>query len=165
MPPSLLETSAATRAVPRESLLRRFLRWLVPDRRRSPRHIMPPLVAYLGVVGASKPYKVGDISCTGFFMLTQEHWLPGTYMPISLERTDLFGSHRSNFITVQAYVVRNSPDGVGFGFLIANSTAESTDGLAGARWVTRRMMADFLVGLQQSDAAAHEMPDVLSPAS
>lgn len=165
MSPSLLETPSAPHAIRRESLLKRFLRFLVPDRRRSIRHVLPPLVSYLGIVGASKPYMVGDISCTGFYMLTHEHWIPGTYLPISLERTDLFSSRRGNFITVQACVVRNGTDGVGFAFLLADSDSEFTDGLVGARWVTRRMMADFLVGLQQSDPVAPEIPDVLSPAS
>lgn len=139
--------------------LTRILRWLVPDRRHSPRHVLPPLVAYLGLVGSSRPYPVGDVSITGFFMLTGEHWLPGTSMPVSLLRTDLARQSRTEFITVQAVVVRNAPNGVGFAFLLADESASSTDGLLGARWVSRKMMADFLDGLLHADStAAHGLP-------
>lgn len=91
-------------------------------------------------------------------MLTRERWLPGTYLPVSLERADLFGTRRGEFITVQAMVVRNGEDGVGFAFLLGNEEGEVIDSLLGARWVTKRRMADFLVGLRQSEAVdAEEM--------
>lgn len=89
-------------------------------------------------------------------MLTRERWLPGTYMPVSLERVDLFGKRRGEFITVQAMVVRNGEDGVGFAFLLGNAEGEETDSLLGARWVTKRAMAEFLVGLKQT--GTDEMP-------
>ncbi|HTB95712.1 MAG TPA: hypothetical protein VK716_01780 [Terracidiphilus sp.] len=137
---------------PKVSLLMRVLGWMVPDRRRSPRHWMPPLVSYLGIPGASKPYKVGDVSAAGFYMLTHERWMPGTYMPVSLERVDLFGELRGDFITVQACVVRNGPDGVGFVFLLADDATPQSDALTGARWVSKRRMEEFLAGLRPSVA-------------
>lgn len=113
---------------------------------------MPPLVSYIGVPARGKARKVGDVSATGFYMLTRERWDPGTFLPVSLERTDVFGTHRGEFITVQTLVVRNGDDGVGFAFLLGDEDQEEPGSLAGAHWVTKRRMADFLVGLRQSEA-------------
>ncbi len=136
------------------SVVNRFLRWLVPDRRRSSRQVSPLLVAYLGIIGSSKPYPVGDISATGFFMLTSERWMPGTSMPVSLLRSDLahLGNNQREFITVQAIVVRNAVNGVGFAFLLADGSEASTEGLSGARWATKAMVADFLEGLLHAES-------------
>ena len=130
----------------------RVLRWLVPDRRSVPRHLMPPLVSYVGVPGMGKPCNVGDVSASGFYMLTRDRWDPGTFLPVSLKRTDLFGARCGDFITVQALVVRNGTDGVGFAFLLGDDEEEGPNALAGAHWVTKRRMAEFLVGLRQSEA-------------
>ena len=144
------------------TVLKRFLRWLVPDRRRRLRHVMPPLIAFLGVVDSSKPYEVSDVSSTGFFMRTEDHWLPGTYMPVSLKRTDPASAERTDFITVQAVVVRNAGEGVGFAFLLADDASASPEGLQGAHWVSKAMMEEFLNGLRQSRV---ETSDTLARAS
>jgi len=56
----------------KEPLMKRLMRWIVPDQRVANRHDMPPLVAYLGHIRSSKIYKVGDISIAGFYMVTEE---------------------------------------------------------------------------------------------
>ena len=61
-----------------ESLLKRILRRIFPDQRKQERMPSPPLVAYLGTQSASRPYDIGDISLTGFCLLTSERWMPGT---------------------------------------------------------------------------------------
>lgn len=113
---------------------------------------MPPLVSYVGLPGMGNANKVGDVSGMGFYMLTRERWAPGTFLPVSLERTDLFGTHRGEFITVQALVARSGEDGVGFRFLLGDDEDEGPTALPDARWVTKRRMAEFLVGLRQSEA-------------
>ena len=113
---------------------------------------MPPMVSYVGLPGMGKANQVGDVSDTGFYMLTRDRWTPGNFLPVSLERTDLFGTHRGEFITVQALVVRNGEDGVGFRFLLGDDEDAGAGALPDARWVTKRRMAEFLVGMRQSEA-------------
>src|SRR3569833_4163758 len=99
----------------KEPLIKRLIRWICPDQRVANRHTMPPLTAWLGMVRSSKEYKVGNVSVAGFYMITEDRWIPGTSFPVTLERTDEAGAGRS--LTVQASVVRIGGDGVGFTFL------------------------------------------------
>src|ERR1700741_4255208 len=71
-----------------EALLKRVLRRIFPDPRKNGRHLQPPLVGYLGTMRSSRAYSLGDISLTGFCLLTDERWEPGTEMPITLLRTN-----------------------------------------------------------------------------
>ena len=106
---------------------------------------MPPLTAWLGMVRSSKEYKVGDVSVAGFYMITEERWIPGTSFPVTLERTDEAGMGRS--LTVHATVVRIGDDGVGFTFQ-QNAVEESAEGPTGANTrVDLTKLAQFLKGL------------------
>jgi hypothetical protein len=110
----------------RPPLFARFLGWLYPDQRKTNRHVMPPLVAYLGSIRTSKVFEVGDVSSSGFYMLTQERWLPGTEMPVTLQCTS--GVELPATITLLSTVVRSGTDGVGFSFALVGATAaESAD--------------------------------------
>src|SRR5262249_3936744 len=101
-----------------EPLFKRLLRKLFPDQRKQERILVPPLVGYLGSVRSTKPYQVGDISLSGFCLLTEEQWTPGTEMPITLERIKV-DDPETEFFTVQATVVRVGKDGVGFSVLLS----------------------------------------------
>lgn len=129
----------------KEPLMKRLIRWICPDQRVANRHTLPPLTAWLGMVRSSKEYKVGDVSVAGFYMMTEERWIPGTSFPVTLERTDEAGMGQS--LTVQASVVRCGDDGVGFTFL-QNAAEESADGPTGANTrVDLTKLAQFLKGL------------------
>ncbi|HEY2469408.1 MAG TPA: PilZ domain-containing protein [Terracidiphilus sp.] len=143
-----------TASRPKDPLMKRLMRWLVPDQRMANRHLMPPLTAYLGMVRTSKEYKVADVSVAGFYMLTDERWIPGTGFPVTLERTD---QGQSRTLTLYATVVRTGEDGVGFSFL--NPAEEEQQNGDNARRVDLTQVAQFLKGLQLSD------PDSLERAS
>jgi hypothetical protein len=129
----------------RPPLFARFLRWLYPDQRKTNRHAMPPLIAYLGSIRTSKVFKVGDVSSSGFYMLTQERWLPGSEMPVTLQRTD--GVDLLATITLLSTVVRSGIDGVGFSFaLVGTTAAESADPRPGI-WGLEGDLKLFLDGL------------------
>lgn len=132
----------------KEPMMKRFMRWLVPDQRVANRHAMPPLIAYLGMVRTSKEYKVGDVSVAGFYMITEERWIHGTGFPVTLERTDERGQGQT--LTVYATVIRTGGDGVGFTFL-----KQEEEHLSGDPAVSKRMdltkLAQFLNGLPLSD--------------
>ena len=84
--PALEKSMTASR--PKDPLMKRLMRWLVPDQRVANRHTTPPVVAYLGTLRSSKLYKISDISVAGFYMLTEDRWIAGTGFPVTLERTD-----------------------------------------------------------------------------
>jgi hypothetical protein len=140
---------------PKDPLMKRLMRWLVPDQRVANRHLMPPLTAYLGMVRTSKEFKVGDVSVAGFYMLTDERWIPGTGFPVTLERTDAAGQGRT--LTLHATVVRTGDDGVGFTFL--NPAEEDQNDEGGGTRVDLTKIAQFLQGLPLSN------PDSLERAS
>jgi hypothetical protein len=97
------------------------------------------------MVRSSKEYKVGDVSVAGFYMITEDRWIPGTSFPVTLERTDDAGMGVS--LTVHASVVRCGEDGVGFTFL-QDAAEESSDGPTGANnRVDLTKLAQFLKGL------------------
>ncbi len=133
-----------------ESLFKRILRRVFPDRRKQERLPVPPLVGYLGTVSSSKPYDLADISLTGFCLLTDERWIPGTEMPITLQRTNLPSEKDIDCFTVQATVVRCDKDGVGFSIVLCeeNSLAAYGNPLR-VKWVTHSQMEQFLQRLKE----------------
>jgi hypothetical protein len=130
-------------------LFARFLRWLYPDQRKTNRHAMPPLVAYLGAVRTSKVFEVGDVSTAGFYMLTKERWLPGTEMPVTLQRTD--GEDLPATITLLTKVVRVGTDGVGFSFPMSGAVASENDDPRQGVWAIEEDLKQFLDGLHLSE--------------
>jgi hypothetical protein len=132
-----------------EPLFRRILRRVFPDRRKRERRLAPPLVGYLGTASSSKPYDLGDISLTGFCLLTDERWIPGTEMPITLQRTDLPLEDDLDCFTVQATVVRCGKDGVGFSIALSEEDSLAAHGNAlQVKWVTRGQMEQVLQRLK-----------------
>lgn len=132
-----------------ESLFKRLLRKLFPDQRKQERIAVPPLVGYLGTMQATKPYDVGDISLSGFCLLTNERWTPGTEMPITLQRTNIVGEIESECFTVQATVVRAGVDGVAFSILLSESESNAAYGNPlQVRWTSIPEMELFLKRLK-----------------
>lgn len=88
---------------------------LSQDRRDAQRHPSPRLLAYYWDETKATVHSLRDISLSGFFLLTEDRWYPGTVVLIQLQRTDdsrYAGSARS--IAVQSKVIRFGADGVGF---------------------------------------------------
>jgi hypothetical protein len=139
--------------------MQRFMRWLLPDQRVATRHAMPPLIAYLGSVRSSKEYKVGDVSVAGFYMITEERWIPGTGFPVTLERTDEAGNGQT--LTVHATVMRTGSDGVGFTFLKQAEEEQKNFNERGVAHLDLTKLAQFLRGLPLSEAG----PETLERAS
>ena len=108
----------------------RILCWLYPDlhldkfkqkqseQRRAVRIPMPGLVAYFFTGGAPRPHPIKDISVTGFYMCTNERWLPGTIIRITLQMVEPRADGGRDSITVHSRVVRWGPDGGGFEFVL-----------------------------------------------
>ncbi|HTB95885.1 MAG TPA: hypothetical protein VK716_02680 [Terracidiphilus sp.] len=108
----------------------RFLRWLFPDlnidrpkenpdRRRAMRLPTPDLVAYFFTGGAPVAHSLHDISVTGFYMQTDERWIPGTIIRMTLQRPSARGVEPGDALTVHSRVVRWGQDGGGFEFVLS----------------------------------------------
>jgi hypothetical protein len=132
--------------------MKRLVRWLYPDQRVANRHAMPPLVAYLGMVRSSKEYKVGDVSVAGFYMMTDERWIVGSGVPITLERTDPVGMGQT--ITLYSTVIRLGPDGVGFSFLQPKEGEPGEVRASGSSRFDLTNLARFLKGIPLSETKA-----------
>ena len=142
-----------------ESLLKRVLRKLFPDQRKHERLPVPPLVGYLGTAKASKPYELSDVSLSGFCMLTDERWTPGTEMPITLQRSSDLGADGPECFTVQATVVRCGNDGVGFSIVLCEEDSQAVYGNPmRVRWMTRSDMERFLKNIKGRPELAAETP-------
>lgn len=104
------------------SLLKTWLRnWLSSDRRQSPRHPLPSLVAYYFTGGAPRAYQISDISSKGFYVLTEERWYPGALVRMTLQRTDSTGKNLDDSIAVQSLIVRRVSDGMGLEFVVSKA--------------------------------------------
>jgi PilZ domain len=93
--------------------------WLSSDRRRAPRQPLPGLVAYYWTGSAPRAYQIADISSSGFYLLTEERWFPGTMVLMTLQRTDSSGRNLDDSIAVQSRVVRWGSDGLGLAFVLS----------------------------------------------
>ncbi len=126
----------------RDPLMKRFIRWLYPDKRKSDRHQLPHLVAYLGRVRTSEVYEVVDISPAGFYMITHERWTAGTEMPLTLQKTD----RDIESITLLSTVVRNGMDGVAFSFALSKDE-EPDCSAEPSVWAGHQDLRKFLVAI------------------
>jgi hypothetical protein len=132
--------------------LRAWLKnWLSSDRRKSPRQPLPGLVAYYWTGSAPRAYQIADISTTGFYLLTEERWYPGTMVLMTLQRTDSDGQNLEDSIAVQSLVVRWGSDGLGLAFVLLPA-GESQRG----RGIDKKSLENFL------DRLKHLRADALS---
>ena len=83
-------------------------------------------------------------------MVSEEHWTPGTEMPITLQREDWDGDESRECITVQAIVVRRANRKVGFS--IVRSAKESiafSDLPSESLWISKAAIDRFLEDLKK----------------
>ncbi len=105
----------------RGSLLTWIQNWLSSDRRRAPRQPLPGVVAYYWTGSTPRAYQIADISVSGFYVLTEERWFPGTMVLMTLQRTDSSGKNLDDSIAVQSRVVRWGSDGLGLAFVVSKA--------------------------------------------
>ena len=151
--PTLEKSMTASRQ--KDPWMKRLMRWIVPDQRVANRHGMPPVVAYLGLASSTKQYKIGDISIAGFYMLTDERWIPGTGFPVTLERTD--NGAMGETLTVYSTAVRNGADGVGFTFLQPAEQEQQQGEAQGTTRMDLTKLAQFLKGLPLSEPTGESL--------
>ncbi|MGA8089649.1 MAG: hypothetical protein WCA10_20425 [Terracidiphilus sp.] len=111
---------------------------------RSNRQILPGLVAYHWSGGAPQPYQLGNISESGFFLLTDERPYPGTLILMTLQRTGSKGDKLGNSIAVHSKVIRWGPDGVGFSFVVPETEDAKKENREPGKLVDRKSLQEFL---------------------
>ncbi|HEU4982153.1 MAG TPA: PilZ domain-containing protein [Acidobacteriaceae bacterium] len=117
---------------------------LLPDQRKASRKKMPPLVAYFWDGGRPVAHNVRDISSSGFYLTTEERWLLGTLVMITLQRTKAEADRPDCSLIVMAKVVHHGGDGVGFTFLPVDSATPGQRPRPGSHAADRKTLEKFL---------------------
>ena len=115
------------------SLKIRFLRWLNNSHPAAQRQRKPGLVAFYWTGGTPQPHEVVNISATGLYVHTQEHWLPDTLIVMTLQRIGGIPDNPEDSLSVLSKVIRQDEDGVGLEFI----TAESAN-LSGSQYLPEK---------------------------
>jgi hypothetical protein len=134
----------------KDSWISRFRRWFSGenDGRVAKRNPLPNIVAFYWTGGNPKSYKVGDISATGLYLLTDERWTPGTVLLMTLQRTDTNGSDPDDSMSILTYSVRWGSDGVGLEF-VTSAFVERNPGLGfPGKGTDMKALARFLERIQ-----------------
>jgi len=122
------------------------------DRRRAIRRAVPGLVAFYFTGGAPQPYTVADISATGFYLLTRDHWMPETMILMTLQKPVNEGKHRRESITVLTRIVRRGEDGIGAEFVMPESLDSNNHDIKPGRATDRMALARFLFSEEFPDS-------------
>jgi hypothetical protein len=85
--------------------------------RRAQRHLEPRLVAFYWDGAVPIPRYIRDVSNTGFYLLTDQRWYPGTLITMTLQRTEKSDDGSKSSIAVRAKVIRAGDDGVAVAFV------------------------------------------------
>lgn len=117
---------------------------LSPDQRRSSRSKLPPLVAYFWDGGHPVAHEVQDISSTGFYLKTDERWLIGTLLMITLQRTRADSSRPDSSVIVMSKVVHHGENGVGFSFVPVDAASPGQRPRSGSQAADRKTLDRFL---------------------
>lgn len=149
----------------RESFFTRMLRKVFPDQREQARLPEPPLMGYLGTAQGSRPFEVGDVSMGGFKLVTEERWLPGTEMPVTLKRTNVAEGETGDQFTVQATAVRWTEDGVAFSIVLFEEESRAvSDNPLQVNWASRQEMKLFLERMKDPEEMKTETRETQSDA-
>jgi PilZ domain len=85
--------------------------------RRAQRHLEPRLVAFYWDGAVPTPRYIRDVSNTGFYLVTDQRWYPGTLITMTLQRTEKSDDGSKSSIAVRAKVIRAGDDGVAVAFV------------------------------------------------
>jgi hypothetical protein len=122
------------------------------DRRRAVRRTVPGMVAFYFTGASPQPYTVADISATGFFLLTRDHWMPDTMIQMTLQKPALEGKQRKESITVLTRIIRRANDGIGLEFVMPEGLEHRSRDIRPDRATDRMALARFLFSEEFPDS-------------
>lgn len=116
-------------------------------RRRAQRHVEPRLVVFYWDGAAPQPRYIRDVSNTGFYLLTDRRWYPGTLITMTLQRTEKSDDGSKSSIAIQAKVIRSGEDGVAMAFVFpqAEDARRVTSIVAGGVGLADKMTLDLFL--------------------
>jgi len=123
--------------------------WLSSDRRRANRQPLPGLVAYYWTGSTPRAYQITDISSSGFYLLTEERWFPGTMVLMTLQRTDGAGRNLDDSIAIQSRVIRWGNDGLGLAFVPSRAVDLNNGEAVRENGVDKKTLERFLGRLKE----------------
>ena len=131
-----------------QKTFQRFFEGLSSLERRIAERLKPPnLVAHSGNCMVPWTHDIQDISSTGLYLLTDQRWDPGTMVMLSLQAPGAPASDPDGSIMVQAKVVRQDTDGVGFAFVLPEEPSPGAQSVHSAG-ADRKTFQRFLERLQ-----------------
>lgn len=130
-----------------DSLVSRLVCWLIGSA-AAKRYRLPGLVAYYWTGGAPRACPVGNISATGIYILTDDSWLPGSVIPMTLQTAGVPVQDADNWIAVLTQVVRSGPDGRGLSFVFSRKTHLFGDEIPPERIADKDTLKRFLKHLK-----------------
>jgi hypothetical protein len=141
------------------SLTMRILRWLFPappsnDRRRGERMPAPGLVAYYWTGSAPQAYQLSNVSQNGLFLLTEERWLPGTRIVMTLQNQQRNDAEPEEIHRVESKVIRWGVDGVGCEFVESEFVDLNSGEIIEGQKFDREAFMQFLSRERTSDLEA-----------
>lgn len=119
------------------------------EHRKAARDRTPPLIAYFWDGGEPVAHPIKDISPKGFFLSTEERWLIGTLVMVTLQRTQTEPNRSDASIIVMSKVVHHGDDGVGFSFVPVESAALGPKSGNGSHAADRKTLDRFLQRLDR----------------
>jgi len=133
---------------PASSLRSRFKHWLNPvsspsDRRRTSRRYVPGMVAHYFTGGAPKPHNVADISMSGMYLLTDDRWMPGTMIQMTLQKPCAQGEKKQS-INVLSRIVRRGSDGVAAEFVMSEALSHISHDIQPSQATDKFALARFI---------------------
>ena len=120
------------------------------ERRRAARLTAPRLIAYYWDGAAPAPHTIRDISSTGFYLLTDARWYPGTLITMTLQATYMSEDRAGRHIAVQSVVVRVDVDGVGLAFATQEFHTPNKEPGVDGNLVDKKTLGGFLKGIEGS---------------
>lgn len=126
----------------------KFRQWLHPtsspsDRRRAARRYVPGVVAHYFTGGAPKPKNVADISMSGMYLLTDDRWMPGTMIQMTLQKPCASGEKKQS-INVLSRIVRRGSDGVAIEFIMPEALPHISHDIQPSQATDKFALARFL---------------------
>lgn len=114
------------------------------DPRRGSRKQEPPVEAFFWNGGKPAAHAVQNISPNGFYMVTDERWLEGTFIVMTLQRTLNYSNGNHHSLVVLSKVVHIGDDGVGFQFVPVEQATPSQLPPEGSNAADRKALDAFL---------------------
>jgi len=126
----------------------KFRQWLHPtsspsDRRRAARRYVPGMVAHYFTGGAPKPKNVADISMSGMYLLTDDRWMPGTMIQMTLQKPCASGEKKQS-INILSRIVRRGSDGVAIEFIMPEALPHISHDIQPSQATDKFALARFL---------------------